>query len=402
VNAKKTQKNTMTHLSLSLLGPFRASLDGQPITGFRANKVRALLAYLAMAAGRPHARTALAGLLWPERPERAALDSLRTALATLRTAICDRGATPPFLLITHETVQFNAASDCWLDVAAFRQGVESIHSSPSARERLEKAVDLYRGDFLQGFAVRGSHEYEDWMLLQRERLQRLVLATLRRLIDVYRASGELERACRIAWRQVELAPWKEEAHRSLMRLLALTGQRGAALAQYQACRRALAQELGVEPAEETVRLYEQIQAGEVELAAPPPNRERETPPGHPAFLKPQSGTDRRARSAFVARERELEHLDGCLENALSGQGQVIFVTGEAGTGKTALVRAFAHRAESRHAGLIVATGNCNAYTGAGDPYLPFREILAQLTGDVEARWAAGTLSTLGARRLGLD
>jgi len=122
-------------------------------------------------------------------------------------------------------------------------------------------------------------------------------------------------------------------------------------------------------------------------------------PGHPAFLKPQPAQDRFNRPAFVARERELAYLDGCLENVLSGHGQVVFITGEAGTGKTALVGAFAHRAESRHAGLLVATGNCSAYTGAGDPYLPFREILAQLTGDVEGRWAAGRLSTLSARRL---
>ena len=102
---------------------------------------------------------------------------------------------------------------------------------------------------------------------------------------------------------------------------------------------------------------------------------------------------------FVARERELAQLDRFLDLALTGQGQVVFVTGEAGSGKTALVQAFARRAQDAHADLVVAGGNGNAHTGIGDPYLPFREILRLLTGDVEARWAAGTISTDHARRL---
>ncbi|TEU12039.1 MAG: hypothetical protein E3J21_22195, partial [Anaerolineales bacterium] len=102
---------------------------------------------------------------------------------------------------------------------------------------------------------------------------------------------------------------------------------------------------------------------------------------------------------FVARERELAQLDGFLDLAMAGQGRVAFVTGEAGSGKTALVQGFTRRAQDAHADLIVASGNCNAYTGIGDPYLPFREILGLLTGDVEARWAAGAITREHARRL---
>ncbi|NIP18270.1 MAG: AAA family ATPase, partial [Xanthomonadales bacterium] len=80
-------------------------------------------------------------------------------------------------------------------------------------------------------------------------------------------------------------------------------------------------------------------------------------------------------------------------------GRVVFVTGEAGSGKTALVQEFTRRAQEAHADLVVASGNCNAYTGIGDPYLPFREILELLTGDVEARWAAGAMTREHARRL---
>ena len=97
----------MAHLSLSLLGPFRVTLDGEPVTDFESTKVRALLAYLAVEADRTHRRDVLAGLLWPDWPDRDALSNLRYALSNLRQVIGDRTAEPPFLLITRNTLQFN-------------------------------------------------------------------------------------------------------------------------------------------------------------------------------------------------------------------------------------------------------------------------------------------------------
>ncbi len=105
------------------------------------------------------------------------------------------------------------------------------------------------------------------------------------------------------------------------------------------------------------------------------------------------------REVFVGRERELRQLDGFLHRALAGQGTVCFVTGEAGSGKTALVTEFARRAEETHADLVIAIGGCNAQTGIGDPYLPFREVLGLLTGDVEAKLAQGTITQKTAGRL---
>lgn len=90
----------------------------------------------------------------------------------------------------------------------------------------------------------------------------------------------------------------------------------------------------------------------------------------------------RPRSTVVAREPELARLSEALEQALTGDGRVILVAGEAGQGKTTLMRAFAERAQATTPELLVAGGACNAYTGSGDPFHPFREILAQLTGDV--------------------
>jgi predicted ATPase len=105
------------------------------------------------------------------------------------------------------------------------------------------------------------------------------------------------------------------------------------------------------------------------------------------------------KPVFVTRQQELAQLDEFLQLTLTGQGRVIFICGEAGSGKTALIQEFTHRAQEIYTDLIVASGNCNAQTGIGDPYLPFREVLDQLTGDIESRWAAGAISRDHARRL---
>ncbi len=389
----------MTHLSLSLLGPFQVTLDGQPVTGFKSNKVRALLAYLAVEADQPHPREVLAGLLWPDWPHRDALSNLRYALSSLRRVIGDREAEPPFLLIARDTLQFNTASDYWLDVAAFTHLTEAALSLGKSLEDLsglEEATSLYRGGFLEGFSVPDGAPFEEWALLTRERLARHMSSTLHRLSKTYEQRGQYEEAQSCAWRQVELEPWDEAAHQQLMRTLALSGQRSAALAQYETCCRLLAGELGVEPAQETTSLYEQIRAGKltppVSLARPP-DAVAQPPP----FLDKELGEVE--RPVFVARERELAQLGGFLDLTLAGQGRVIFVTGEAGSGKTALVQEFMRRAQDAHPDLVVASGNCNAYTGTGDPYLPLREILELLTGDVEAQWAAGAITREHARRL---
>jgi adenylate cyclase len=104
-------------------------------------------------------------------------------------------------------------------------------------------------------------------------------------------------------------------------------------------------------------------------------------------------------STFVARERELKRLAEFLNLALGGDGQVCFVVGEAGSGKTALVSEFAQRAQEKYKDLIVVVGQCDAQTGVGDPYLPFREILNQLTGDVEEDVSRGVITEENANRL---
>ncbi len=119
----------------------------------------------------------------------------------------------------------------------------------------------------------------------------------------------------------------------------------------------------------------------------------------PAFLRLPGSFERSDDPPFVARESELAQLEAHLDAAMAADGRVVFITGEAGDGKTRLAHAFIRDSQEKHPSLVVAHGNCDAYTGIGDPYLPFREILSLLTGDIEAQWAAGNMSERYAQRL---
>jgi tetratricopeptide (TPR) repeat protein len=119
----------------------------------------------------------------------------------------------------------------------------------------------------------------------------------------------------------------------------------------------------------------------------------------PPFLEPEAGAAEAEVPVFVARERELAELEAVSETAWAGQGQILFVIGGAGQGKTMLVQEFARRAQAADPDLMVVSGYCNAHTGLGDPYLPFREALTMLTGEVEAKWAGGLITRQHARRL---
>jgi transcriptional regulator with XRE-family HTH domain len=126
----------------------------------------------------------------------------------------------------------------------------------------------------------------------------------------------------------------------------------------------------------------------------------------PAFLNRNQTSDFLEKSdvspvakTFVGREAELAQLEAWLQDALNGHGRIAFVTGEAGRGKTSLLAEFAQRVQQQHKKLVVAGGTCNAFSGAGDPYLPFRDILRMSVGDVEREWASGVISRQQAVRL---
>jgi len=328
----------MSDLEIRLLGPFQVRVGGEAITEMRSDKVRAMLAYLAVEADQPHRREKLAGLLWPGYPEVSARASLRRALADLRTAIGDEEANPPYLEITRQTIQFVGASNAWVDVIAFSK---LVRRTPSVDEKViaswEKCVALYRGEFMEGFSLPDSPEYEQWLLQNREQVIRQVLETLGRLVDCLERRGEYQRGLEHAWRGVELEPLRESGQRGLMRLLALSGQREKALAQYKACGRELARELGVEPSVETRQLYEQILRGEWPQVAPV---EAQLLTRQPRSIGacPYRGlaTFREEDSRFFfGRERFTQQL----LDALHARQIIAVIIGSSGSGKSSVVSA---------------------------------------------------------------
>ncbi len=159
------------------------------------------------------------------------------------------------------------------------------------------------------------------------------------------------------------------------------------MAQYETCRQKLAAELDLKPDQETQFLYKQISGN---ILSPPP-----VPP---AFLRRLPSTEVQ-RSRFVSRQDALTRLHTSLNQAINGKSQLLLVTGSPGQGKTALIKEFLHQALETHPSLAAAWGNSHAYFGSGDPYLPFREILEMLTGQVEYRWEAGSITQDHARRM---
>jgi DNA-binding SARP family transcriptional activator len=386
----------VSRLALYLLGPPRIERDGVPIE-VDTRKAIALLAYVAVT-GQSHRRASLTNLLWPEYDRSRGRAALRRTLYALRRALA--GA---WLDVDRDEIGLDPTADVWIDVDQFHRhlaqckthGHPATEACPACAAPLTQAVALYRGDFLSGFGLRDSFNFDDWALFQADALRRKLEGALERLVQWHTAQREFEPAVGYAKRRLALDPLDERAHCELMRLYAWSGQRSGALRQYEECVRVLHDQLGVSPQEATTELYAAIKAGR---APPPPSPKRppDLPAPSPPFLDREEPTE---RSVFVARERELARLDRFLDTALLGRGKVVFVTGDAGCGKTALIQEFARNAQAAHPDLVVAWGHGNAHTGIGDPYLPFREVLGLLTGDIEAQWAAGAMTSEQARRL---
>ncbi|MHB8629104.1 MAG: AfsR/SARP family transcriptional regulator [Aggregatilineales bacterium] len=313
------------------------SLDGMLVSHFEYLKVQALLAYLAVEADHPHRRETVAEMFWPDQPDQVARTNLRQALSKLRKIIQEDSADPPHLIVTPETLQFNATSQYELDVATFsslmvdceKHAHQQISTCSECAPRLLQAVMLYRGKFLEQIVVDDSPEFEEWTILKRESLQRKVLDALHDLTEYYEHQPNYDTAQRYAWRQIELDPYREEAHRQLMRVLALSGDRNAALAQYELCCQLLAKELDVEPDKETVALYEQIRNGEIAA----PRMSTKVVDSLPYQATP-----------FVGREAELSVMTQLL---VDRDTRLVTILGPGGMGKTrlALETAAAHRSE---------------------------------------------------------
>lgn len=344
-------------LTLNILGQFEILWEGQPASGLSLRKSQALLIYLALNPG-GHDRGRLAGLLWGDLPERNARRNLRHALHKLR-----RTLDPAALESDRLSVNLSPALSLQVDVLDFEALVTRADRCRRQGEleaavgHLEAAVDLYQGDFLSGFDVPDCPAFEEWVVRCQARTRERFLESLDVLVTYWTRRGSYERALRYARRQLALEPLRERAHRQLMTLLALTGQRSAALAQYDACRRILAEELGLEPLEETVALRRAIEDSKVTDA----DGQAPGPPGADFTDLP-----------FVGREEEHATLVRWWEAARRGAGQLTLVEGVAGVGKTRLVGEALRYVETQ--GATVLRGRCYEF-GDGVPYQPIAEAL---------------------------
>ncbi len=250
----------MPRLDLYYLGPPHVELNSRTVE-LRLAKSGALLAYLAVT-GKPHSRSALATLLWPESDSDHGLTSLRSILLEINQTL-GHG----WLIADRKTVYLNPEADLWLDVQNFSTRIAACrahgHAEGDVCERclplLTTAVNLYHGDFMAGFSLRDSLNFDEWQLFQTEHFRKLQAHALTRLAQFFGAQGPagMESAIGFARQYVELDPLNEPAHRQLMQLYIQNGQRNEARRQYQLCEQILGMELGVAPAEATRALLNQ-------------------------------------------------------------------------------------------------------------------------------------------------
>ncbi len=334
-------------LQIHLFGSPRFVLAGEPLRLSRRKSI-ALLAYLVVT-DQPQSRDAFLGLLWPEYESAAARANLRRDLSWMRRMLPD-----DLLVVDRLQIDINPAAGAWLDVQAFEAGItavaQHVHQSDElcdeCAQRLAEAVDLYEGDFMAGFSLADSAEFEEWHFFQREEYRAKMVESLQQLISWCRGQQQYEQGIAYGRRWLALDPWHEQAHRALMTLYALTDQQAAALRQYDECVRLLEEELGIEPESETQVLFEAIRNREFGKADLKENGAEKDAGGQ----KPEEAakdeilpTDFELPlptpiTPFIGREQELANIVELLSRP---ETRLITVVGPGGMGKTRLALAVA-------------------------------------------------------------
>jgi DNA-binding SARP family transcriptional activator/tetratricopeptide (TPR) repeat protein len=314
-------------LQLALLGGIQVRLDaGRPID--LPSRSQALLAYLALQPGVAHPREKLATLLWADAPASRARHSLRQTLLSMRQLFA-RGDVPG--LRDHGGTLTLEPDAIDVDAHTFERLV-----SEGTPESLGRAAAHYRGELLEGLTVQ-SPPFEEWLMVERERLRELALDVLARLLAHHERTGAVEAAVQSAIQLLGIDPGQEPVHRLLMRLYVRQDRRSAALRQYQLCAASLQRELGVEPEPVTKQLYQDILQGRL---LP------EEAPSHPAAPRPRAHATSRlglspdalvADVPLVGRRSELVTMEAAWRDARAGRGRVLAILGEGGAGKSRLL-----------------------------------------------------------------
>lgn len=241
----------MTSLQLNVLGRFEARLPSGSIISLPTRKAETLLTYLVLVPG-PHTRDQLANLLWSERNDDQARNSLRQSLSSIKKAFDGVEASP--LQIERTTINVNAQS---IEIDAIRLADLIKEKTP---QTISLAVKLYRGEFLEGIVLRDPNG-EEWLAGERDRFRRMAIQAFENLLDIQLETGELEGADATGERLVSIDSLNESAWRKLMQVYAARGDRSHALLAYKRCLDVLQKELGVEPTHETTDLQSAIRDG---------------------------------------------------------------------------------------------------------------------------------------------
>jgi len=359
----------MGRLILRLLGTPEVSHAEQPLS-FQTRKVLALLAYLAMEQG-VHSRDKITALLWPESDEERSKASLRRALAYLRESLDESShersghvpLQPPHVLVEHQTLSFNLASDFEVDTQTLQTAFTlARRRSPgdlgTQLAHLQMAASCYRGNFLDGLSLPDTPDFEDWLLLHRESWRRQANSVFDRLSQWQTEGGELENALDTTSRWVEYDLLNETAHARLMQLYYALGNRAAALQAFERCLAILERELSAKPSSEMMVLAKRIRSQTSPVLE---SSMHEAPSPREAWEFPLTG-----------RTTEHHALVAAFRTMLRGHTQVATIEGEPGIGKTRLAREFLRWARAQGAGVLEARA---FETGNRLPYQPLVEAL---------------------------
>ncbi|BAJ64701.1 ATP-binding protein [Anaerolinea thermophila] len=373
-------------LRIYLLGPPRVEiLEGFAVIPRR--QARALLYRLA-AGVEPIPRERLCFLFWPDEAEATARRYLSHLLTHLQRALI----MPDCFVFNGDQIGLNF-QQVWSDVVEFEDlcaylrepdtqyalqsyGTTGFLRDPAA---LRLRISLYHGSFLEGFSLPGAAEFEEWSTQKRYALERLYLSAVEMLMEDFAEKGELELAIQYAQRYLDTDPLVEDVHRRLIELYAISGNRNAALRQFEICARILEQELGVSPLPETRLIYQDVLERRIFLKR---------------VIKPKWEPISGANVPLIGRAQAMTWLEEAVQDALAGNEKVILISGEAGMGKSRLLQEFIARLSSNIA-VIAGGAHVEACTL---PYYPIIQALRSLCHPAEEgapapllRWLPPTL-----------
>ena len=321
-------------MSVSLFGPPQVKRGNEQIS-IQRRKDLALLIYLVVTS-QAHSRDTLATLLWQDQSQADARSNLRKSLSRLKLLLGEES-----ILLSPNRVSLNPDLTINLDIARFEACIHQVREHKHAgngsgprlcqecQQALEEAVTLYRADFLEGFGLSDSSTFEEWQFFQSENLRKNLAEILELLSHQYLKAEDYNTAIEYCRRWLTLDRLHEPAHRQLMLLYALSGQRAAAKRQFDECKRILKEELGTEPEEETLQLFKELQKNRVHqpsamtvavaIQSTTPSRKPHHFPVHPA--------------PFIGRKNELAEIIRILRES---PYRLLTLLGPGGSGKTRL------------------------------------------------------------------